>query len=58
MLGFTYTADSEEPDCGRCDHICDSDKYCIKNCGAEHAWGGYERTEIFESKHDGTVCFD
>ena len=38
MLGFTYTADSEEPDCGRCDHICDSDKYCIKNCGAEHAW--------------------
>ena len=50
MLSFTYTADSEEPDCGRCDHICDSDKYCIKNCGAEHGWSGYERTEIFEPR--------
>lgn len=43
-----YDADDEEPDCGRCDHICDSYKWCIENCGAEHAWGRYKRTEKME----------
>lgn len=40
-----YTADDEEPDCGRCDHICDSEEWCTEHCGAEHAWIGYRRTE-------------
>lgn len=23
-----YTVDDEEPNCNRCDHICESDKWC------------------------------
>ena len=40
------TADNEEPDCGRCDHICDRYEYCNEQCGAEHWWGGYERSVL------------
>ena len=49
-----YTADNEEPDCMKCDHVCGwtwTDRtgklhdYCSEKCGAEHYWNGYERTE-------------
>lgn len=43
-----YGADDEEPSCRNCDHILDSDKYCIDNCGGANAWNGYERTERME----------
>lgn len=46
-----YTADDEEPDCNRCDHCCD-DFLCVKQCGSEHGWAGYERVEIEESEDD------
>ena len=41
-----YTADDEEPDCGRCDN-CDTDAedFCAQSCGPEHGWYGYRRTE-------------
>ena len=39
-----YTADDEMPDCMCCDR-CDSDFDCCNNCGAEHGWYGYKRTE-------------
>lgn len=41
-----YTADDEEPDCGRCDN-CDADdeEFCTQSCGPEHVWYGYRRTE-------------
>ena len=32
-----YTAADEEPDCGRCDHVCD-DFDCSGKCGAENWW--------------------
>lgn len=44
----TYNADDEEPSCKRCDHICDSDKWCMGNCGGGNGWNGYERTERVE----------
>lgn len=43
-----YTVDDEEPNCNRCDHVCDSDKWCQKYCGNEHYWNGYSRTEFIE----------
>lgn len=44
-----YTADDEEPRCGRCDNVCDgNDELCAERCGAEHGWGGYSRTEEIE----------
>lgn len=33
-----YTVDDEEPNCNRCDHVCDLDKWCQKYCG-EHTVG-------------------
>ena len=45
-----YTADDEDPDCGRCDNICGSDDFCVKRCGAEHCWNGYSRTVIEEDE--------
>lgn len=44
MTESVYTANDEEPKCGRCDNICESDELCIKRCGPEHCWGGYIRT--------------
>ncbi len=41
---ITYTADDEEPECGRCDNINASDKWCMKNCGGANYWNGYKRT--------------
>lgn len=38
-----YTVDDEEPDCCKCEHCCDDEKYCIKYCGPEHGWNRYER---------------
>jgi hypothetical protein len=40
-----YTADDEEPNCNRCDNIMESIPWCGRNCGAEHGWNGYQRTE-------------
>ena len=40
-----YTADDEDPRCGRCDNVCDgNDELCVERCGAKHGWGGYNRT--------------
>lgn len=44
-----YTADDEEPYCGRCDNVCDgADELCVERCGAAHCWNGYTRTVIEE----------
>lgn len=43
-----YTVDDEEPNCNRCDHACDLDKWCQKYCGGAHSWNGYSRTEFIE----------
>lgn len=43
-----YTADDEEPRCGRCDNVDGNDELCVERCGAEHGWGGYSRTEESE----------
>ena len=42
-----YTVQDEMPNCGVCDHICDSFN-CVAWCGAEHGWWGYRRTEVVE----------
>lgn len=42
-----YTADNEEPKCGRCDYFGGGFDCCGK-CGAEHGWNGYKRTELIE----------
>lgn len=48
MKEIVYTADDEEPNCNKCCH-CDCDGYlCIKQCGSEHSWNGYERIETVE----------
>lgn len=50
MRAIFWTVDDEEPDCMRCDH-CDYDDYiCIHQCGEEHGWNGYERTEYIEER--------
>ena len=46
MRRIIYTADDEEPDCGRCDHVYDSDNLCINYCGPEHGWARYVRTDL------------
>ena len=40
-----YTADDEEPECERCDFMDAPYTLCTANCGAEHGWNGYQRTE-------------
>lgn len=40
-----YTADDEEPKCGRCDYFSDGFD-CCGSCGPEHCWYGYTRTEL------------
>lgn len=47
-----FTADDETPECGRCDNVCGSDTFCSERCGAEHAWGGYLRTERIGENDD------
>lgn len=39
-----YTADDEEPKCGRCDYFAGGFD-CDNLCGAKHGWNGYTRTE-------------
>ena len=46
---ITYTADDEEPNCRRCEHINNSDKWCAENCGGANGWNGYLRYE-YDSK--------
>lgn len=46
-----YTADDEEPNCGRCDNICAAYEFCVERCGAAHSWGGYTRT-VIEAEED------
>ena len=43
-----YTADEEEPNCNRCDHMDASDDFCYK-CGSEF-WSGYKRTVILDEE--------
>lgn len=44
----TYNADSEEPNCLRCDHARDKyERFCSK-CGPEYWWHNYIRTEFHE----------
>lgn len=50
MKTIIYTADDEDPDCMRCDHCGCDDYLCITQCGAEHAWNGYERIELVEER--------
>lgn len=45
---IVYTADDEEPNCGRCDHLVDNDKLCIEHCSGANSWYGYQRTEYLE----------
>jgi len=47
-ITFVYTADDEEPKCNICDHICDSEEFCILNCGGANGWAEYKRTEFKE----------
>lgn len=44
-LKTIYTADDEEPKCERCDFMDAPHTLCTGNCGAEHGWNGYQRTE-------------
>lgn len=44
---IAHTADDEEPDCNRCEHVC-GDYDCESLCGAEHGWSGYKRIEVEE----------
>jgi hypothetical protein len=46
----TYTADDEVPSCGRCEHINDSDEWCMQNCGRTNGWSGYLRYEYDERR--------
>lgn len=44
----TYNADNEEPNCLRCNHVCDRyDSFCLR-CGPENWWHNYIRTEVRE----------
>lgn len=43
------TADDEEPNCGRCEHLADNFD-CVHFCGAEHGWYGYERIELIDDE--------
>ena len=48
---ITYTADDEEPKCGRCDYFSDGFD-CCGSCGAEHGWYGYRRTETRSGENE------
>ena len=54
MMKYTYTADDEYPDCGRCDNINVSDELCARFCGADHGWNSYQRTIYEEDKQERT----
>ena len=41
---MVYTADHEEPKCGRCDYFCGGFD-CSGGCGPKYGWNGYTRTE-------------
>ena len=48
-----YTADEEEPDCGRCDNCdLDSEYFCVNSCGPEHGWYGYEGTKYIDDEEN------
>lgn len=38
-----FTADDEEPDCGRCDN--QDDQKCCEYCGPEYGWANYMRSD-------------
>lgn len=48
---ITHTADDEEPDCQKCDHITD-DFDCSRKCGPKRGWKGYSREEKVEDDGD------
>ena len=39
---ITHTADDEEPDCQKCDHISNNFD-CSRKCGPNRGWKGYSR---------------
>ena len=45
MEVIIHTAEDEEPECNRCEHV-DDDYFCVKKCGPEHGWYGYSHIEI------------
>ena len=48
---ITHTADDEEPDCQKCDHISDNFD-CSRKCGPNRGWKGYSREERKEDNGD------
>ena len=44
------TADDEEPNCGRCNHMFASQEYCDE-CG-NNFWCHYERTDYIKKEVD------
>ena len=47
-----HTANTEEPNCIQCVHVCDDDFPCEKVCGPEHWWNGYRREEKLSDETD------
>lgn len=57
---YVYNADDEMPDCLKCD-FCGGHTTCEKQCGAEHGWWGYRRTEYrkhIDGKEIKNIIFD
>lgn len=47
---LVFTVEDEFPCCMECDHCCECNG---ENCGAEHSWKQYQRTEIlFDINND------
>ena len=44
-----HTADHEEPDCLRCEHVCEAGSRHCKHCGPEYGWSEYRREEVVVS---------
>ena len=48
---ITHTVDDEDAKCERCDNADLPHAFCVKNCGAEHGWCGYQRTEKVDENY-------
>lgn len=55
MTKYIYTADDEYPDCGMCDNVNASDEFCIRLCGSDRGWNGYQRTVYEEEQKELTI---
>ena len=47
---WKYTADDEEPICGRCDYFYSDGDLCGSLCGPENWWNLYCRSEFIEEE--------